>query len=85
MKDKYLIIYENSALLLKKEVTAIDKLGEAINKIENHYGATVLSVSKILVPETFTSICCHQPISKDEFVLNKGLCNHCVVPLQKEE
>ena len=78
MKDKYLIIYENPALLLKKETVGMDKLVESIQKIENVYGSTVLSVSKILVNEDFKAVCCNQLISKDKFVSNKGLCDYCL-------
>lgn len=49
MKDKYLIVYENSSLLLRKEVTSEQDLAKTIEKIQVNYNSTIISVSKIMV------------------------------------
>lgn len=48
MLDKYLIIYENSALIIRKETVSEHDLGSAIERIQLNYSGTILSINKIL-------------------------------------
>lgn len=49
MKDKYLIIYENSCCVLRKEIVTENDLSFWIDKIIHERQGTVLSINKILV------------------------------------
>lgn len=49
MKDKYLIIYKNSACLLRKEIVSEEELSFWIDKIIRERQGELLTISKCLV------------------------------------
>jgi hypothetical protein len=49
MQDKYLIIYQNSACLFRREIVSVEDLSYWVDKIVNDYKGEIFTISKCLV------------------------------------
>lgn len=49
MDDKYLIIYQNSACLFRKEIVSEAQLSFWVDKIINNYKGTIFTISKVMI------------------------------------